>query len=148
MNDFYMKEALIEANKALKEDEVPVGAVIVCNDKIIARAHNKKEQMGNALCHAEIIAINYACKYKGDWRLDDCTLYVTVEPCLMCGGAIIQSRIKKLVYGVPNLKFGYIESINSILSDKNNNHIVEIESLVCEEACKKLMTNFFESKRK
>ena len=109
MDRKYMEEALIEARKSLELDEVPIGAVIVYNGEIIARAHNLKEHNKSAIAHAEIIAIEEACKVIGDWRLSECTLYVTVEPCLMCCGAIIQSRIKRLVYAASNAKFGYVE---------------------------------------
>ena len=148
MKEQYMKEALIEAEKAFYEDEVPIGAIIVYKEQIIARAHNTKEKQKNPLCHAEIIAINQACKALGDWRLDECEMYVTVEPCLMCCGAILHSRIHKVTYGTTNSKFGYAESINQILTDPRNNHLVKIESGICAEECQKLMTNFFESKRK
>jgi len=148
MKKQYMKEALIEAEKAFNKDEVPIGAVIVHNDQIIARAHNTKEQSKNPLCHAEIIAINQACNVIGDWRLNECELYVTVEPCLMCCGAILHSRLKKIIYGTSNTKFGYAESIEKILTNPRNNHCVEIEKGICLEECQKLMTKFFESKRK
>lgn len=148
MDEKYMKEAIKEAKKALKEDEVPIGAVIVYQDQIISRAHNTKEKNSNPLCHAEIIAIDQVCKKIGDWRLNECALYVTIEPCLMCCGAIIQSRIKKLVYGAQNQKFGYVESIAQTLTDSKNNHTVEVKSGICEEECKKVMQEFFESKRK
>ena len=148
MDEKYMQEALKEANLALHKDEVPIGAVIVYQDQLIAHAHNIKEEKNNALCHAEIIAIDQACQYIGDWRLNECTLYVTVEPCLMCCGAIIQARIKKVVYGVSNAKFGYVESIGQTLTDPRNNHTVEIKSGICKKECQNLMTKFFESKRK
>ena len=148
MKEKYMQEALIEANKAYIENEVPIGAVIVHNDQIIARSHNTKEKNNNPLCHAEIIAIDQACKQVGDWRLDECDLYVTVEPCLMCCGAILHSRLRKVIYGTSNSKFGYVESLSQTLTDPRNNHIVEIEGGICAEECQKLMTDFFESKRK
>lgn len=148
MKEYYMKEALKEAQKAYELDEVPIGAVIVCNSQIISRAHNIKEKTKNPLCHAEIIAIDQACKKLGDWRLEECEMYVTVEPCLMCSGAILHSRLKKIIYGTSNTKFGYVESINKILTDPKNNHIVEVENGICAEECQKLMINFFESKRK
>ena len=148
MKEKYMKEALIEANKAYIENEVPIGAVIVHNDQIIARSHNTKEKNNNPLCHAEIIAIDQACKQVGDWRLDECDLYVTVEPCLMCCGAVLHSRLRKVIYGTSNSKFGYVESLSQTLTDPRNNHIVEIEGGICAEECQKLMTYFFESKRK
>lgn len=143
----YMKEAIKEAKKSLLTDDVPIGAIIVENDKIIARGHNQKEKSKLSTMHAEIIAINKACKKKKDWRLDNCTLYVTNEPCLMCCGAIIQSRIKKVVYGCKNPKFGYVESIETILTNKKNNHIVEIKQGILEEECTKMLQTFFKKKR-
>jgi len=146
--DKYMKEALKEAKKAFNKGEVPIGAVLVCNDKIIARGYNTKETSKKATAHAEIIAIEKACKKIGDWRLSDCALYVTVEPCLMCCGAIIQSRIKKLVYGTKNDKFGCVESIEEILGNTKHNHHVEIEKKVCAKECQELMREFFKNNRK
>ena len=110
-----MREALKEATKALKKDEVPIGAVIVKDDKIIARGHNLRETKQNSLCHAEIIAISKACRKLGNFRLEDCDLYVTVEPCPMCAGAIIQSRIKNVYYGTPDNKYGAVDSVYNIL---------------------------------
>ncbi len=147
MDRKYMEEALIEARKSLELDEVPIGAVIVYNGEIIARAHNLKEHNKSAIAHAEIIAIEEACKVIGDWRLSECTLYVTVEPCLMCCGAIIQSRIKRLVYVASNAKFGYVESIGQVLSDERNNHTVMVEKKENEEAAE-LLQVFFQKKRK
>lgn len=148
MKKYYMKEAIKEAVKAYEIDEVPIGAIIVYGDQIIARAYNTKEKEKNPLCHAEMIAIDQACKQIGDWRLNECEMYVTVEPCLMCCGAILHSRLKKIIYGISNSKFGYVKSIEQILTDPKNNHVVEIESGICAEECQKLMTSFFESKRK
>lgn len=147
MNDKYMKEAIKEAKKAYSNGDVPVGAIIVLNNKIIARAYNKKEKNGVATEHAEILAINKACKKLGTWRLNDCIMYITLEPCLMCAGALIQSRIKKIIYACKNEKFGYADSIKNILSDKKNNHIVEVESGVLQEECKKMLKDFFKDKR-
>ncbi len=147
MNQKYMEEALVEARKSLELDEVPIGAVIVYGDKIIARAHNLKETKKSAIAHAEILAIEDACEKIGDWRLNECTLYVTVEPCLMCCGAIIQSRIKKVVYAVPNAKFGYAESIAQVLTHEKNNHSVILEKVENKEAVV-LMQQFFQKKRK
>lgn len=144
----YMLLALGEAELAFSEGEVPVGAVLVCEDKVIARNHNRKEQNGQAIDHAEILVIKEACEYKNDWRLSDCTLYVTVEPCLMCCGAIIQSRIKKLVYGVKNDKFGGVEGVEQTLNNPKSNHSVEIVNNICEEESKELLRQFFENVRK
>lgn len=144
----YMKEALKEARKSYNNGDVPVGAVIVKNQKIISRGHNKKEKKQIATRHAEIIAIEKACKKLKTWHLDDCILYVTMEPCLMCAGAILQSRIKKIVYSVPNAKFGFIESIENIISNPKNNHNVIIEKGNLESEIKEMLTSFFKQKRK
>ena len=143
----YMEEALNEAYKSFKKGDVPVGAVIVKNGKIIARAYNKKEKKQVATKHAEIIAIEKACKKLHNWHLDGCELYVTLEPCLMCAGAIIQSRISKLVYATSNEKFGFVESIDHVLDNKKNNHHVEIIKGICEKESQKLLKDFFKNKR-
>lgn len=147
MNEIYMKEALKEAEKAYRLGDVPVGVVIVKDDKIIARGYNKKEKNNIATEHAEIIAINKACKKIKNWRLNDCIMYITLEPCLMCAGAIIQSRIKKIVYGASNKNYGYVESIDQILSNKKNGYIVEIEKGVLQEQSVQLLQKFFKEKR-
>ena len=143
----YMKIALKEAEKAYKEDEVPVGCVIVKDDKIIARGHNKKEKYNNATLHAEIVTLNKAQKKLNDWHLNDCTLYVTLEPCLMCTGAIIQTRIKKVVYGCLDPKGGAIESVINIKEIGNLNHSFESISKVLEKDCSMILKNYFKSKR-
>jgi tRNA(adenine34) deaminase len=142
-----MKEALREANKAYSVGEVPIGAVIVKDGKIIARGYNKKESSKRAIAHAEIIAIERACKKTGDWRLSGCELYVTVEPCLMCCGAILQSRIKKLIYGAKNAKFGCVESVEAVLTNEKQNHSVEIIAGVCEKEATELVQSFFKNNR-
>ena len=143
----YMKIALKEAEKSLKYDDVPIGAVIVKDNKVIAKAHNMKEKKAIATKHAEIIAIEKACKKLGTWYLNDCILYITVEPCLMCCGAIIQSRIKNIVYATKNEKFGYVESIEKIFENKRNNHSVNVKNGICESDAKKIIQNFFRNKR-
>lgn len=143
-----MYEALKEAKKCVKSEDVPVGAVIVENGKIIARGHNEKEKKHSATKHAEIVAIEKACKKKKNWHLDDCILYVTIEPCMMCSGAIIQSRIKKVVYGSPNDKFGYVTSIGKAFDNNKNNHNVEVESGILENECRIVIQEFFKKKRK
>ena len=143
MNDIYMKIALKEAKKALKKNEVPIGAIIVKNNKIIAKAHNQKEKTKIVTKHAEIIAIEKACKKLKTWHLNDCILYTTVEPCLMCSGAIIQSRIDKVVYGTENEKFG---KLNNII--KNDNIKIEIESGILKNESIDLLQQFFNKKRK
>ena len=137
MRDYYMKIALKEANKALKHGEIPVGAVIVKNNKIISKAYNKREKSKNVIKHAEILAIIKACKKLKNWRLCDCEIYVTLEPCMMCCGAIEQSRIKKIIYGVKNENYGSTELLKN----------VEIISQVCEKECKELVQSFFKKRR-
>ena len=142
-----MKIALKEAEKSYAIDDVPVGAIIVFQNKIIARAHNTKQKTKIAVNHAEIIAITKACKKLNSWHLEDCTMYVTMEPCLMCAGALLQSRISRLVYATPNLKFGFVESIDSILNNEKNNHKIEVCGGVCKEASEKMLKEFFKAKR-
>ena len=137
MDNFYMKKAILQAKKALKKGEVPVGAVIVKNNKIISQAYNKREKKNDVTKHAEIVAISKACKKLKNWRLDDCILYVTMEPCMMCSGAIEQSRIKKVVYGIKNENYGYTKKIKNI----------KIVSNLCENECKMLVQSFFKKRR-
>lgn len=148
MMEKYMKIALKEAKKSYLKGDVPVGAIIVENGKIIAKAHNEKERKRNAIKHAEILAISQACRKKKSWHLDGCEMYVTVEPCLMCSGALIQSRIKTLIYATKNEKFGYVDSIEPILNNKKNNHKIKIISGICCEESQELMKNFFKEKRR
>ena len=136
MDQYYMQIAIKEAHKALKHNEVPVGAVIVKEGKIIAKAYNKREKTHDVTKHAEMIIISQACKKLKNWRLEGCTLYVTMEPCMMCCGAIEQSRISKIVYGTRNENFGNIDKIN-----------IKNISQACEEECKKLICDFFKNKR-
>jgi len=149
MDEKWMRVAFEEGLKAMDEGEVPVGAVIVKDDKIIGRGHNRVESLRDPTAHAEIIAISSACNTIGDWRLNDSTLYVTVEPCLMCGGAIIHSRIDKVVYGIKEPKFGSFGTVTDILKNNKFNHTVKVEeSGFLEEKITTLMKKFFESKRK
>jgi tRNA(adenine34) deaminase len=134
---FYMNQAIKQAKKSYKKGEVPVGAIIVVDNKIIARAHNTVEKKKSFLCHAEILALTKATKKLKKWRLDDCILYTTMEPCMMCCGAITHSRIKKIVYGIKNEKYGYSSNLKN----------VEIISNVCEDACKQLVQSFFKKIR-
>jgi len=144
MNKF-MKIALIEAKKAYSRKEVPVGAVIVKDDIVIAKAYNLREYKQTSLAHAEILAIAKACKKLNSWRLDGCTMYVTLEPCLMCAGAITQSRIKKVVIGALDEKNGVVESIANVFEIKTTTKVeYEIEN---EEECSKILTNFFKELR-
>ena len=149
MEDYskYMLEALKEAELAKLEDEVPVGCVIVKDDRIIARAHNLRETTNNPLGHAETLAIKKASEVLGDWQLVNCDLYVTIEPCIMCGGAIIQSRIRKVIYGAPDLKGGAFGSSINILGASNINHRPEIVKGILESECSQIIKDYFKSKR-
>lgn len=148
MDKAFMKEALKEAKKAYDKLEIPVGAIIVYKDQIIARACNRVEGGKNSLLHAELIAIDEASKIIGGWRLLDCTMYVTLEPCAMCAGAIVNSRIKRLVIGSPDPKRGFAGSLMNIVNHQALNHRVEIVNGVLEEECKELMRSFFKKIRK
>ena len=147
MNEKYMREALKQAKKAIHLGEVPIGCVIVYQDKIIGRGYNKRNTNKTTLAHAEIIAIQKASKAMGDWRLEDCTLYVTLEPCQMCSGAIVQARIKKVVVGSMNPKAGCAGSILNLLQMKEFNHQVELETGVLEEECTHVLQTFFRELR-
>ena len=143
----YMRLALKEAEKAYKKGETPIGAVIVWEDEVIAKAHNLRESKKNALLHAECVAIDKACKKLGGWRLHKATLYVTLEPCPMCSGAIINSRIKRVVYGATDKKAGSCESVINLF-ELPYNHKPEVESGLLAEDCQSLLTNFFKELRK
>lgn len=148
-DEFFLKEAIKQAKKAGDIGDVPIGCVIVFEDKIIARAYNRRNKDKSTLAHAEIIAIKKACKKIGDWRLEDCTMYITLEPCPMCAGAIIQSRIKRVVLGAMNPKAGCAGSIINILQTEGFNHKTEI-SLIDEplhSECVSLLTSFFKALR-
>jgi tRNA(adenine34) deaminase len=142
-----MKEALKEAKKAELIDEVPIGCVIVKDDKIIARGHNQRETNQSPIGHAEIIAINKASKKLKSWRLEGCDIYVTLEPCIMCSGAIIQSRINKVYYGASDPKGGALGSSINVLEANNINHHPEVVSGVLKEECSSIITNYFKAKR-
>lgn len=150
MNDKekYMKQALKEAKKAYDKLEVPVGAVIVKDNKIIARAYNQKETKNDTTNHAEILAIKKASKKLNSWRLIDCEMYVTLEPCSMCAGALIQSRIKKVYIGTMDKKTGACGSVLNLLKDYKFNHIVDIETGVLKNDCEEILKKFFEKLRK
>lgn len=143
----FMKEALKQAKKAYEKKEIPVGAVIVKNNKIIARAYNKKEETQNAIQHAEIIALQKASKKLNSWRLTDCEMYVTLEPCSMCAGALIQARIKKVYIGTMDEKTGSCGSVLNLLEDYTFNHKVEIETGIMQKQCEKLLKQFFKELR-
>ncbi len=146
MNE-YMKLALEMAKKAEKKDEVPIGAVIVLNGKVIAKAFNKKEGKNLATAHAEILAINKASRRLKSWRLDDAELYVTLEPCPMCAGAIVNARIKKVYFGAYEPKSGSAISKFSILTESGLNHVTEFEGGVMQEECSAILKNYFKKKR-
>jgi tRNA(adenine34) deaminase len=147
MNEKYMKIAIENALQAASEGEVPVGCVIVHNNEIIASTYNKKHQTKSALAHAEIEAIKLASSELGTWILDECTMYVTLEPCPMCAGAIVQSRLKTLVFGALEPKSGYVESLHNTLSDQRLNHQVEIISGVLRDECSHILKQFFKELR-
>lgn len=144
----YMKQAIKLAKKAAELDEVPIGCVIEYQGKIIGRGYNRRITDKSTLAHAEITAIKKACKKMGDWRLEDCTMYVTLEPCQMCAGAIVQARVKKVVIGCMNPKAGCAGSVLNILQVDQFNHQVEIEQGVLEEECSMMLTEFFKGLRK
>lgn len=143
----YMREAIKQAKKAYAIGEVPIGCVIVYEDKIIGRGYNRRTIDKNTIAHAEMIAIKKAGKKMGDWRLEDCTMYVTLEPCQMCSGAIVQSRMKKVVIGCMNPKAGCAGSVLNLLQMEEFNHQVELEIGVLGEECSSLMKSFFKELR-
>jgi len=143
-----MQIAFEEALKAFQKGEVPVGAAIVLNGEIISRAYNQKEGTPDATAHAEIIAIKEACRVLNNWRLEDATIYVTKEPCIMCAGAMVNARIKRLVYGCDDPKGGAVKSLYQILNDQRLNHQVEVIKGVMEEECRRLLQKFFQELRK
>ena len=143
----YMKEAIRQAKKARALEEVPIGCVIVCNGQIIARGYNRRNTDKNTLSHAELNAIKKASKKLGDWRLEGCTMYVTLEPCQMCAGALMQSRIDRVVIGSMNPKAGCAGSVLNLLDIKQFNHQAELTTGVLEEECSALMTGFFRELR-
>ena len=145
MNDTekFMRLALKEAQKAFDKEEIPVGAVIVKDGKVIAKAHNLKETKNSATSHAEILAIEKACKKLGSWRLLECDMYVTLEPCSMCAGALINSRIKKIYIGTDDPKTGACGSKLNLLEDFTFNHNVQIQKYILKEDCTKILKDFF-----
>ena len=147
MQEQFMKEALKEAKKAYNKLEIPVGAIIVKDGKIIARAHNIKEEKQDTTKHAEIIAIQKASKKLETWRLNDCEMYVTLEPCAMCAGAIIQARLKKLYIGTMDTKTGACGSVLNLLKDFKFNHNVELETGVLKDDCEQILKSFFKELR-
>ncbi|HFI2461808.1 TPA: tRNA adenosine(34) deaminase TadA [Streptococcus suis] len=145
--EYFMTQALQEARKSLEKDEIPIGCVIVKDGQIIGRGHNAREELNQAIMHAEIMAIQEANQQEGNWRLLDTTLFVTIEPCVMCSGAIGLARIPQVVYGAANQKFGAAGSLYDILTDQRLNHRVEVEKGILEESCAQIMQDFFRQRR-
>ena len=149
MDDIYcMMIALDEARKAFDKAETPVGAIVVKDGEVIARGHNLRETLQDPTAHAEILAIRDAARILGRWRLTDCTIYVTLEPCAMCAGAMVLARIQRLVYGASDPKAGAVGSLMNLLSDERLNHRVEVETGILAEECGDLLQGFFSSRRK
>ncbi len=147
MHKYFMQLAYREAEIAFAENEVPVGAVIVHGERIIAAAHNQREQLRDPTAHAEMIAITQAAESLGSWRLEGCTLYVTLEPCPMCAGAVLQARIPLLVYGASDPKAGAVTSLYRLLSDERLNHRCEVVGDILAQPCGEILTRFFQQQR-
>ena len=143
----YMQKALLEAQAAAQADEVPVGAVVVFEDKVIGRAHNQRELLADPTAHAEMLALTQAASYLGNWRLNGCTLYVTLEPCPMCAGAMVLARIDRVVFGPTDPKAGACQTLYQITDDPRLNHRVEVVSGVLAQPCETLLKEFFAKKR-
>lgn len=148
MHNYFMQLALEEAQQALREDEVPIGAVIVHEGRVIARAHNQREQLHDPTAHAEMIAITQAAESRQSWRLDGCTLYVTLEPCPMCAGAIVQARLPTVVYGATDPKAGAVRTLYQLLDDPRLNHRAEAIAGVLAESCARILSEFFQAQRR
>lgn len=146
-NSYYMGLAIKEAQKAYAADEVPVGAVLVCEGKVVARGYNQKEKKTDATQHAEMVVMQKASRKQKNWHLEDCTLYVTLEPCAMCSGAMIQTRIKKVVFGAYDPKGGSLRSCFNMYEIEGFNHYPEVEEGVREKECSQLLKDFFKNKR-
>jgi tRNA(adenine34) deaminase len=148
MHEHFMKLALEQAEQAMREEEVPVGAIVVQNDRVIAVAHNQREQLHDPTAHAEMIAITQAAESLQSWRLDGCTLYVTLEPCPMCAGAILQARIPMLVYGATDPKAGAVHTLFRMLDDPRLNHRCQTVSNVLAQPCSEILSRFFQAQRR
>jgi len=148
LDERWMQEAIREARNAEQIGEVPIGAIIVKNDEIIGRGYNLRETKMDPTAHAEMVAIRHACERLGAWRLLDCTLYVTLEPCPMCAGAIVQSRVKRVVYGTPDPKAGCGGTLMNLLQEPRFNHETELTSGILQDECANLLTSFFRKLRK
>ncbi|WP_027410569.1 tRNA adenosine(34) deaminase TadA [Anoxybacteroides tepidamans] len=146
-NEYYMRLAIEEAKKAEQIGEVPIGAIIVKDGEVIARAHNLRETEQRAIAHAEVLAIDKACEVLGSWRLEDTTLYVTLEPCAMCAGAIVLSRVKRVVFGACDPKGGCAGTLMNLLQEKRFNHQTEVVSGVLQEECSQMLSEFFRQLR-
>jgi tRNA(adenine34) deaminase len=148
MHEAFMRMALVEAEAALAENEVPVGAIIISQERVVAAAHNQREQLRDPTAHAEMVAITQAAESLGSWRLEGCTLYVTLEPCPMCAGAILQARIPRVVYGALDPKAGAVESLFQLLSDRRLNHTCQVLGGVLAQPCGEILTRFFQTQRR
>lgn len=146
-DSYFMQMAINEAKKAEEIDEVPIGAVIVLDDVVVATAYNLRESEQRSIAHAELLAIDKACQELGTWRLEDTTMYVTLEPCPMCAGAIVLSRIKRVVYGAKDPKGGCAGTLMNLLTEKKFNHQAEVQSGVLEQECSMILSNFFKKLR-
>ena len=144
----YMELALQEAAKAVEKEEIPVGAVVVCQGRVIGRAHNRREELQSPTAHAEILALENSSLALGSWRLHECTLYVTLEPCIMCVGAILQARIARLVFGCPDPKGGAVESLYRLCGDPRLNHRMAVTGGILERECAGILVEFFTHLRK
>ena len=144
----WMGEAVKEALKAAKKDEVPIGAVAVIDGKVIGRAHNVRERTHDPLGHAEMLLLKKLSKKQGSWRLTDASIYVTCEPCLMCAGALLQARVKRLIYGCPDPKAGACGSLYNVTDDRRLNHRIDVVSGVLKDVCAGLLSGFFRDKRR
>ncbi len=147
-DDYFMQRAFQLARQAASEDEVPVGAIVVCQGRIVGSGYNQREQLADPTAHAEMIAITQAAAELQSWRLDQCSLYVTLEPCPMCAGAIVQARIPRVVFGASDPKAGAVQSLYQLLSDVRLNHRAEIVGGVMAAECGRILTEFFEGKRR
>lgn len=145
---FYMELALGEARRAAEAGEIPVGAVVVCNGEVITRAHNRREELQSPMAHAEVLALEAAAADRKSWRLDECSLYVTLEPCLMCVGAILQARVSRLVFGCLDPKGGAVESLYRLCEDPRLNHRLPVTSGVLDSECGAILSGFFADLRK
>ena len=148
MHENYMRLALAEAQAALEDEEVPIGAVVVFENRVIAAARNQREQLCDPTAHAEMIAITQAAAARASWRLDGCTLYVTLEPCPMCAGAIVQARIPLVVYGAADPKAGAVQTLYHLLDDERLNHRCEVVCGVLAEPCGQILSRFFQQQRR